>query len=162
MSEVGAFRDKATLIEALRRARQQLEARLSPLLTVGDAHTSAWDAVAEQAIRVTQVVTALFQLERGVAAKLDQALTVPPNAVAEQRTRPPERLLADFRNVHHQLLRRLEAWRDEVALFDARRFAALRGQSLAAWIWQAVGATDLALAERLGAAPAAENGRALE
>ncbi len=162
MSDTLSFRTKAALIEALRRARQQLEAQLSPLLDASPPHAAAWKAVAEQAIRVTQVVTALFQLERGVAATIERPFTISADAIAEQRARPPERLLADFRNAHHQLVRRLEAWHDESALFDARRFAALRGQSLAGWIWEKVGATDVALAKQLGASGATENDQATE
>lgn len=54
-----------------------------------------------------------------------------------QKDRPLERVLADFRGVHRQLLKRLGAW-DQSALFDKARFPWLRGQSLGEFIEDAV------------------------
>ncbi|MCS7088071.1 MAG: hypothetical protein NZL91_05185 [Thermoflexales bacterium] len=146
------FQGKGALVEALREARETLDRQLAMgLVSPNEAlRAAAWDAVAEQAIRVTQVVTLLFRIERGAVSKPLAPIEVDAKALAEQRARPQERLLADFRNAHAQLLRRLESWRDENILFERSRLVAPHA-SLAAWIWHVVGKRERELAAQFAA-----------
>lgn len=96
------------------------------------AHLAAWTA---------RAVTLLFQAERGkppsYGVKESDGWVDRLNAqdYAGQKDRPIERILADFHGAHAQLIKRLEAWRDERALFDAARYASLGGASLAEHVW---------------------------
>lgn len=96
------------------------------------AHLAAWNA---------RAVTLLFQAERGkpptYGVKQTEGWVDRLNADdhASQIDRPLERVLADFHGAHAQLVKRLEAWRDERALFDPAGYASLGGTSLAEHVW---------------------------
>ena len=100
---------------------------------------SVRDVVAHLAMWCARAVTWLFQAERGAPLQIPRAsqpdwADVNAQDLATQRGRPLERILADFHGAHEQLLKRLQSWPDEAALFDARRFSALRGESLADYV----------------------------
>jgi uncharacterized damage-inducible protein DinB len=106
---------------------------------------SVKDVLAHVAMWYSRAVTLLFQAERGKPLQLPRS-NVPDWAdvnaqdYQSQRDRPLDRVLADFDGAHRQLLKRLEAWRDEAALFDTRRYPALQGRSLAEVVWNYTGA----------------------
>jgi hypothetical protein len=94
--------------------------------------------LAHLALWCSRAVTVVFQAERGQQPSLgvpdDSAAgwaSVNARDIEQQRDRPLDRVLADFRGSHAQLIKRLQAWSDEAALFDRARYPSLRGASLA-------------------------------
>ncbi len=134
--------DRAALIARIRAERRALLDTLDRVpsemwLTPGVVgEWSVRDVVAHLAIWCARAVTWLFQAERGVPLQIPRAAQpdwadVNAEDLAMQRGRPLDRILADFHGAHEQLLKRLERWTDDVALFDPHRFPALGGESLA-------------------------------
>lgn len=142
---------KAALIAEIETEHAAFEAALVKIsadkMTAPGA-MGAWsvkDIVAHIAMWRSRAITRLFKAEMGQPPTLD----VPPAlAKAEdwvdlmnaedyqsQKDRPLERVMADFQGSHRQLLKRLTNWRDEAVLFDTRRYAALKGRSLAEVVW---------------------------
>ena len=140
--------NKQQLIADLEASRKRLEDTIAGLSVeqmnepnaVGD--WSVKDVLAHLAMWAARSVTLLFDAEQGRASEDIESMFGNFDAVnaenyEEQKDRPLERVLADFRGVHRQLLRRVGAW-DEVALFDQTRFAWMRGQSLGDYLQGAV------------------------
>ena len=140
--------NKQQLITNLDASRKRLEDTIAGLSVekmnepnaVGD--WSVKDVLAHLAMWSARSVTLLFDAEQGRASEDIESMFGNFDAVnaenyEEQKDRPLERVLADFRGVHRQLLRRVGAW-DEAALFDKTRFAWMRGQSLGDFIQGAV------------------------
>lgn len=141
-------RTKADLIAALRLEREALEQVLQrlpsdpPAAAASSAQTLA-DTMAQSALWTARAVTLLFQAGRSTAVRLPKhSDEADAREVVAQRERPLAQLQADFQAAHAQLLKRLEAWSDEPALFNPRRFPGLKEQSLAACVWAWVGARD--------------------
>jgi len=143
-----SLRELMTNIES---ERSQLMATLNRLTGEQMLHpgvVGAWsvkDILAHIAMWYARAVTLLFQAERGRPLELPRSnasdwADVNTQEYRSQKDRPLSRVLDDFDAAHRQLLRRLEAWRDEAALFDARRYPLLRGRSLAEVVWDYTGA----------------------
>lgn len=125
--------------DALRAGRDQFERTLArvpadQLESPGAAGTwSVKDVLAHLTMRQTRVVTMMFQVERGGKAQLiDAGQKQNEKDFADQKDRALERVLADFRAVHGQLIRRAAAV--GAPFFDARKHAALGGRSLAQYV----------------------------
>jgi hypothetical protein len=140
---------KQELISAIEAEHAMLEAMIDELSTdqmtepnaVGD--WSVKDTLAHLAMWTSRNVTVVYQAEQGqkpaeIDAMLDDYDALNAADYALQKERPLERILADLRGTHRQLLRRLGAW-NEVDLFDAARYSWLRGQSLGDFLLDAVG-----------------------
>ncbi len=121
-------RERADLSALLRRLTP---AQMSAPGVVGER--SVKDVLSHIALWYSHAITLLFRAERGQSLYL----LSPPDARALQADpRPLENVWADFEGSHRQLVKRLAAWRDEAALFDEKRYPALRGHALAAVIRQ--------------------------
>ncbi len=121
-------RERAALSALLRRLTP---AQMSAPGAVGER--SVKDVLSHIALWYSHAITLLFRAERGQSLHL----LSPPDARALQADpRPLENVWADFEGSHRQLVKRLAAWRDEAALFDEKRYPALRGHALAAVIRQ--------------------------
>ena len=138
-----AIRTKQELTACLQDARARLEAVLAQVPTEHMTEAgvvegwSVKDLLAHIAMWQSRTITAIFQAERGQKPSLgvtnDHAndwANVNAKDYAEQKARPLERVLADFRGAHTQMLKRLVAWQDEAALFDKKRYPTLNGESL--------------------------------
>ncbi len=139
---------KAQLIQQMKEARAALEAVIASIpetrMTEGGV-VEGWsvkDMLAHLAVWQARTVTMLFQAERGQKPSLgvssDSAndwANVNAKDYQEQKDRPLDRVLADFRGVHGQMLKRLEQWKDDAALFDRKRYPSLNGDSLANYIY---------------------------
>jgi hypothetical protein len=137
--------NKRDLISDIEREREQLNAvlarvpaeRMTEPGVAGD--WSVKDVLAHLAVWSSRAVTVMFQAERGGKLQVPQ-YTSPDWAELNakdydaQKDRPLDRILADYHGVHSQLIKRLQAWPDEPALFDSRRFPVLKGESLGAWV----------------------------
>ena len=136
--------NKSELIANIRAERERLEAVLAQIkpedmTTSGVAgEWSVKDVLAHLAVWASRTVTALFQAERGQKPTLgvpndhpNDWANVNKKDYDEQKDRPLDRILADFHGSHAQLIKRLEQWQDESALFDKRRYPSLGGESLA-------------------------------
>lgn len=136
--------NKRDLITATRSERDALEAvleRIPPPDMAAPGVVGDWsvkDVLAHLAVWCSRAVTVIFQAERGQKPSLgvpdDSAngwAKVNAADFAQQRDRPLDRILVDFRGSHAQLIKRLEAWGDEAALFDRARYPSLRGASIA-------------------------------
>lgn len=146
---------KADLIAGIENERERLNdvlERVPPERMEEPDAIGEWsvkDALAHLAVWSSRAITVLFQAEHG-----DKP--VPPSALfktsdwtvinaadhAEQKDRPLDRILADFDGTHEQLLKRLQAWSDEAALFDPQRYSSLKGNALAGYIWGDSGEHD--------------------
>jgi hypothetical protein len=135
---------KSELISIIQQERAALNAVLDKLTpedmtvsgVVGD--WSVKDVLAHLAMWCTRTVTAIFQAERGQKPSLgvtndwaNNWANVNAQDYASQKDRPLDRILVDFHGSHAQLIKRLEAWKDEAALFDKQRYPSLGGESLA-------------------------------
>ena len=136
--------NKNELIDTLNQSRADLlaaieglddEAMLEPALANGWslkdllAHLTAWEA---------QLVTLLYQVAHGqtpTTIHFRQASTEETNArwEAENRARPLEQVLSDFRAIHAQTIRRLEPF-SEADLFEPGRYAWARDYALYEWV----------------------------
>ncbi|MCL4504727.1 MAG: ClbS/DfsB family four-helix bundle protein [Chloroflexi bacterium] len=136
--------NKQELITNLETSRARLEdtvARMSAQQMTEPNAVGDWsvkDVLAHLAMCAARCVTLIYDAEQGQASDdIDPMFDNVDAQNAEdyevQKDRPLERVLADFRGVHRQLLKRLGGW-DEAALFDKTRFAWLRGQSLGEFI----------------------------
>ena len=136
--------NKHELIETLKQSRAALlaaldgldnESMLEPALANGWsvkdllAHLSAWEA---------QLITLLYQAAHGqtpTTIHFRQASIDETNArwEAENRERPLEQVLSDFRAIRAQTVRRLEPF-SEADLFEPGRFAWAKGYALYEWV----------------------------
>lgn len=136
--------DKKQLLETLARSRAEFltaieglsEAELlSPALDNGWsykdllAHLTMWEA---------QLITLLFNVAQGKApgtVHFTQSSVDETNARwhAQNRERPLAQILADFRGIRAQTIRRVEAF-SERELFEQGRYPWAKGHSLAEWI----------------------------
>ncbi len=145
--------NKRELIDNIHAERERLNAvlarvpadRMSEPGVAGE--WSVKDLLAHLAVWQSRAVTLLFQAERGIKLQLPQSNSsdwADVNAFDydEQKDRPLDRVMADYAGVHSQLIKRLEAWQDEQALFDKGRFPALKGNALAEHIWADSGEHD--------------------
>jgi len=135
---------KRELIADIKAERERLEAvlaRIKPEEMTVPGVTGDWsvkDTLAHLAVWVSRTVTAIFQAERGQKPVLgvpndhnSDWANVNKRDYDEQKSRPLERILTDFRGSHAQLIKRLEQWPDEATLFDKNRYPSLDGESLA-------------------------------
>ena len=131
------------LIAEIAQERARLKAlldRLTPTQmsasgAVGER--SVKDVLSHNALWHAHAVTLLFRAERGQALHLSDDLSSDSlNDALQADPRPLENVWADFEGAHYQLVKRLTAWRDEAALFDAGRYPELRGRPLAEVIRQ--------------------------
>ncbi len=136
--------NKTELIANIKREREALNAILARVKPADMAepgvcgHWSVKDIVAHLAVWASRTVTVMFQAERGKPTSFgvpnDYAndwANVNAKDCEEQRKRPLDRILADYHGSHQQLIKRLELWQDEMALFDKKRYPSLGGESLA-------------------------------
>ena len=143
MSEL-AITTKQELITRLKIARAELEAVLAtvPIERMNDLGVvpdwSVKDLLAHITMWMSRTITAMYQAERGQKPSLgvnndhpSDWANVNAKDYADQRDRPLDRVLADFHGAHNQILKRLDVWKDEEALFDKRRYPSLGGESLA-------------------------------
>ena len=103
---------------------------------VGD--WSVKDVLAHLAMWTSRCVTLVFQAEQGqppedVGAMFDGFEALNAADYQLQKDRPLDRVLADFRGSHRQLLRRLGSW-PEASLDDPKRFPYLRGMSMSEFL----------------------------
>lgn len=145
--------DKRELIANIQTERERLNAvlaqvpaeRMTEPGVAGD--WSIKDILAHLAVWSSRAVTLLFQVERGGKLQLPQSNStdwqdVNAQDYDAQKDRPLDRVLADFHGAHSQLIKRLQAWPDEKALFDNGRFAALKNGALADYLWGDSGEHD--------------------
>lgn len=145
--------DKRELIANIEAGRARLNAvlaqvpaeRMTEPGVAGD--WSVKDILAHLAVWSSRAVTLLFQAERGGKMQLPQSNSadwqdVNAQDYAAQKDRPLDRVLADFHGAHNQLIKRLQAWPDDNALFQKARFPALKSDSLADHVWSASGEHD--------------------
>jgi hypothetical protein len=113
---------------------------------------SVKDILSYIALWHAHAVTLLFRAERGQTLRLpDDPAGDLLDDVLRADPRPFESVWADFEGAQRQLVRRLAAWKDESALFDAKRYPALRGQPLAEVVWQYAVARSARCRQRLEA-----------
>jgi uncharacterized protein (TIGR03083 family) len=128
--------NKQELIAYLNDERAKLEAVLAQVkpeqMTQPGVcgHWSVKDVVAHLAVWTAREVTVVFQAERGQRISYgvpddgaNDWANVNDKDYQQQKNRPLERVLEDFRGSHKQLIKRLTAWQDEKALFQAGKFA---------------------------------------
>lgn len=141
---------KAELISRIESERRALEATLARIPAedmLVEGVVGVWsikDTLAHIAMWYSRAVTLLFQAERGKALQVPQSNApdwsdVNARDYASQKDRPLDRIQADFHGAHQQLVKRLSAWVDEAALFDPRRYPALKGRALSDYIWDYTG-----------------------
>ena len=127
--------NKQGLIAYLEEERAKLDvvlAQVKPEQMMQAGVCGEWsvkDVVAHLAVWTSREVTILFQAERGQKISYgvpddgaNDWVTVNRKDYEQQKDRPLERVLEDFHGAHKQLIRRLNAWKDEVALFQAGKF----------------------------------------
>lgn len=139
--------DIDAFIVELRAGRERLEAALACVprerleSADGEGGWSVKDVLSHLTVRQSRLITLLFQVERGGRVQLIE----PGSATARQaqneadceelKDRPLERVQADFRGVHVQLLKRVQNLAGSGGgFFDVRRHAALGGRSLADYV----------------------------
>jgi hypothetical protein len=155
--------NKQELIAYLGDERSKLEAvllRVKPEQMTQPGVCGHWtvkDVVAHLAVWTSREVTVLFQAERGQKISygvLDDGANdwanVNQKDYEQQKDRPLERILEDFRGAHKQLLKRLAAWQDETALFQTNKFAGTK-RSLAEKMIGGVGEHDAEHREQIEA-----------
>jgi hypothetical protein len=136
--------NKQQLISTIEAERDKLEeavAALSPGQVTEPNLIGTWsvkDVLAHLAVWCSRCVTAIFNAEQGqkpedIDAMFDQYDTLNAEDYQTQKDRVLDQVLADYRGVHRQLVRRLNDWK-EADLFDKRRFPWLRGQSIADFV----------------------------
>ncbi|MFN4294522.1 MAG: ClbS/DfsB family four-helix bundle protein [Thermoflexales bacterium] len=134
-------------IESERRALEETLARIPAEDMLAEGVVGWWsvkDVLAHIAMWYSRAVTLLFQAERGGALQLPRSNATDWSDInardyASQKDRPLDRIQADFHGAHQQLIKRLNAWADEAALFDPRRYPALKGRALADYLWDYTG-----------------------
>jgi hypothetical protein len=104
---------------------------------------SVKDILAHLAMWTSRNVTVVYQAEQGqkpaeIDAMLDDYEALNAADYEVQKERPLDRILADLRGTHKQLLRRLGAW-NEADLSDKARYSWLRGQSMGDFLVDGVG-----------------------
>jgi hypothetical protein len=135
---------KRDLISALENSQKDIQDQLASFseqemieLTTADgwsvkdilAHLTRWEA---------ELIKLLWQLSQGqrpitvhfTGPTVDE---VNDRWLAEDRTRPLERILEDFRGVRRQTIRRVESFTD-TELSDTQRYSWLEGKSLSEWV----------------------------
>lgn len=145
--------NKQQLIANIQAERARLNAvlaqvpaeRMTEAGVAGD--WSVKDIIAHLAVWSSRAVTLLFQAERGGKLQLPQSNSadwqdVNAQDYDAQKDRPLDRVLADFHGAHAQLIKRLQAWPDESALFQMGRFPALKSGPLASYVWGDSGEHD--------------------
>jgi hypothetical protein len=145
----------SALIAAIRRERDLFAAVLARVPqdqmeipgVLGD--WSVKDLLAHIAVWQSRQITMLFQAERSGKPVLPRVSLgtadwdkINAQDRITQKDRPLERVLNDYHEAHVQLLKRLEGWRDEKALFEAKYYATLEGESLASYVWGNSGEHD--------------------
>jgi uncharacterized protein (TIGR03083 family) len=131
---------KQELISTIEAEHARLEALISALSDeqmtapgiVGD--WSIKDTLAHLAVWTSRNITVVYQAEQGqqpaeIDAMFDDFDALNAADYEAQKDRPLERILADLRGTHRQLVRRLNAWH-EADLFDKALYSWLRGQSV--------------------------------
>ena len=140
---------KQELISTIETERAKLEESLSGLTPEQMSEPNVcgnWcvkDVLAHLAIWSARNVTVIYHAEQAqtyeeIDAMLDDYDALNAEDYETQKDRPLERVLADFRGAHRQLLRRLGDWKD-AELFDQKRYAWLRRQSLGEFLADAAG-----------------------
>lgn len=145
------FHTKVELIESIKREYALFDAalakipaeRLSEAGAVGE--WSVKDVVAHLAVWCSRAVTLLFQAERNgkpqlVESKVGDWSDVSAKDYASQKDRPLDRILDDFHGSHLQLVKRLDAWKNDADLFDTKCYPTLKNKSLSNHVWEHVGA----------------------
>ncbi len=138
------IKTKQELIARLKTARAELNAVLAKVSSermVEPGVVEGWsvkDLLAHITMWLSRTITVMFQAERGQKPSLGVSndhpndwANVNAKDYGEQKDRPLDRVLADFHGAHSQVLKRLEAWQDEAALFDKKRYPSLGDESLA-------------------------------
>ena len=136
--------NKSELIATIKAERKRLETALAQIgpadmqLPGVAGDWSVKDVLAHLAVWASRTVMAIFQAECGQKPSLNVPndysndwANVNQKDYNEQKDRPLDRILADFHGSHAQLVKRLELWQDEAALFDKQRYPSLGGESLA-------------------------------
>lgn len=144
MSDMSEIKTKAELVTRLKSARAALEvalAKVPPERMTEVGVVEGWsvkDILAHITMWLSRTITAMFQAERGQKPSLGVSneaandwAKINAKDFAEQKDRPLDRVMADFRGAHTQILKRLDVWQDEAALFDKQRYPSLSGDSLA-------------------------------
>ncbi len=155
--------NKQELIAYLSDERAKLEtvlARVKPEQITQPSVCGEWsvkDIVAHLAVWTSREVTVMFQAERGQKISYgvpddgaNDWANVNAKDYEQQKDRPFERIFEDFRGTHKQLLKRLAAWQDETALFQANKFAGSKS-SLAQKMVGGVGEHDAEHREQIEA-----------
>lgn len=136
--------DKQEMIATINRERENLEhviGALTPGQVTEPDQIGTWsvkDVVAHLAIWTSRCVTVLFNAEQGqdpedIDAMFDRYDALNAEDYQAQKERPFDRVLADYRGAQRQLLRRLDAWKEDV-LFDKARFHWLRGKCMGEFV----------------------------
>ena len=130
MTQIQAERAKLEALLSKLSAEQMTQPDVMGTWSVKDilAHLTTWQA---------RAITLMFALERKAKPNYPQPgrnpadpwASVNAKDYAEQKDRPLDEVLADFRGAQIQLLKRLTGWQDETMLFDAKKFN-VRGESL--------------------------------
>ncbi len=134
---------KAELIHQIESAWNDLQAALDGLTeeqmhqpgvvgewTIKDilAHITAWQS---------RLIATMFKAERGVTPETTEAgKTVDQlneKFYQEMKDRPFEQVWDDLDSSYHQLLSRLESWKEK-DLFDTKRFKWMKGQPFSAYV----------------------------
>lgn len=148
--------DRQELLDEIRAERIRFDATLALIPRerwVEPGAVGFWtvkDLLAHLAVWTARAITALYFAERGEDPRPAFPKRDPiagwdsSNAIVyeEQKDRPLERIEADLRGSHAQILKRIEALKDEAVLFDATRFAGLRGNPLSVWVRACSGGHD--------------------
>jgi hypothetical protein len=103
---------------------------------------SVKDLLAHLALWTARNITVVYQAEQGqkpaeIDAMFDHYDALNAEDYEAQKDRPLDRILADLRGTHKQLVRRLSAWHED-DLSNPALFSWLRGQSLSAFLADAV------------------------
>lgn len=129
---------KQELLKTIQKEREAFEAALAGLtpeqMTAPGAmgEWSVKDLIGHIAMWESQLVTALYAIERGVTPRLPRPSEVDAinaQSYAEQRERPLDRVLADWRAVHIQLLKHLNTVQER-DLIDPKRWRWMEGEPL--------------------------------
>ena len=150
---------KQELLSKLEAARAQLETAIEPLTpeqmvterAIGD--WSVKDVLAHLAVWTSRCVTLVYSAQqdvkpREIDAMLDSYDALNAEDYLALKERPLERILADLRGAHKQLLRRLGDC-DEGDLFASSRYPWLRGTSMGDFLAGEVAAHDADHAQQI-------------
>lgn len=145
MEEISTKQELAARLTAARAALDAVIVRVPEARMTEVGVVEGWsvkDLLAHIVVWQARTITMVFQAERGQKPALGVAsdsandwANVNAKDYKEQQDRPLDRVLADFRGAHTQMLKRLDLWQDEAALFDKRRYPSLNGESLAEYIY---------------------------